>query len=51
VCPEYKTVICTYGCSNYCLEQAANIIYGVGAKASGRSKKSARKLPGKTRKK
>jgi len=51
VCPEYKTVICTYGCSNYCLEQAANIIYGVGSKASGRSKKSARKLPKKTGKK
>jgi beta-N-acetylhexosaminidase len=25
---EYKTVICTYGCDNHTLEQAAKIIYG-----------------------
>jgi hypothetical protein len=26
--PEYKTVICTYGCDNHTLDQAARIIYG-----------------------
>ena len=28
VAPEYQTVICTYGCSHYLLEKAAQIIYG-----------------------
>jgi hypothetical protein len=26
--PEYKTVICTYGCDALTLEQAAKLIYG-----------------------
>ena len=26
--PEYQTVICTYGCDQRTLEQAAKIIYG-----------------------
>ena len=37
VCPEYKTVICTYGCSNYCLEQTAKLSIEKRKKGKGKN--------------